>query len=213
MPARHAVLLIPPVSVRPSQLPCYKQHEQTNFHSPYTLPSSVSCKSCVCHSYANTRGVGVFFPFWNLLVGCWRFDPGSQRLSRSSTDYCQLITDLSTDLPRPCRGHCHPCLKSFSCNTYGSPASVANKRLTAWLNSLDATLTKNRGGASAPRRSDFSTFRCAVCIPGGVTGRGRSDVATCFRVASLPRTLSGSLPSQPSPVLSFGRNLELTTYD
>jgi hypothetical protein len=154
MPARHAVLLIPPVSLRPSQLICYKQHEQTNFHSPYTLPSSVSCKSCVCHSYANTRGVGVFFPFWNLLVGCWRFDPGSQRLSRSSTDYCQLITDLSTDLPRPCRGHCHPCLKSFSCNTYGSPASVANKRLTAWLNSLDATLTKNRGGCICP-----STFR------------------------------------------------------
>jgi hypothetical protein len=25
------------------------------------------------------------------------------------------------------------------------PASVANKRLTAWLSPLDATLTKNRG--------------------------------------------------------------------
>jgi hypothetical protein len=25
------------------------------------------------------------------------------------------------------------------------PASVANKRLTVWLNSLDATLTKNTG--------------------------------------------------------------------
>ena len=124
MPARHAVLLIPPVCLRPSQLPCYKQHEQTNFHSPYTLPSSVSCKSCVCHSYANTRGVGVFFPFWNLPVGCSRFDSGSRRLSRSSTDYCQLITDLSTDLPRPCRGHCHPCLKSFSCNTYKKPGGV-----------------------------------------------------------------------------------------
>ena len=145
MPARHAVLLTPSVSLRPSQLPCYKQHEQTNFHSPYTLPSSVSCKSCVCHSYANTRGVGVFFPFWNLLVGCWRFDPGSQRLSRSSTDYCQPVTDLSTDLPRPCRGHCHPCLKSFSCNTYGLLASVANKRLTVSLSPLDATLTKNKG--------------------------------------------------------------------
>ncbi len=112
-------------------------------------------------------------------------------LSRSSTDYCQLITDLSSDLPRPCRGHCHPCLKSFSCNTYGSPASVANKRLTAWLNSLDATLTKNRGGASAPRRSDFSTFRCAVCIPGGVTGRGRSDVATCFESPACPVPCQG----------------------
>src|SRR5216684_7049603 len=35
------------------------------FHSPYTLPSSVSCKSFACHSYENTGGVGVFFPFWN----------------------------------------------------------------------------------------------------------------------------------------------------
>src|SRR5258705_11744438 len=32
---------------------------------PYTLPSSVSRKSFVCRSYENTRGVWVFFPFWN----------------------------------------------------------------------------------------------------------------------------------------------------
>src|SRR5258708_19427663 len=101
MPARHAVLLIPPVSVRPSQLPCYKQHEQTNFHSPYTLPSSVSCKSCVCHSYANTRGVGSFFPFCNLLVAGSRFSPASQRLPRPSTHYCPRITPLPTALPLP----------------------------------------------------------------------------------------------------------------
>src|SRR5260370_37908570 len=25
--------------------------------------------SFICHSYANTRGVGVFFPFWNALRG------------------------------------------------------------------------------------------------------------------------------------------------
>jgi len=183
MPARHAVLLTPSVSLRPSQLPCYKQHEQTNFHSPYTLPSSVSCKSCVCHSYANTRGVGVFFPFWNLLVGCWRFDPGSQRLSRSSTDYCQLITDLSTDLPRPCRGHCHPCLKSFSCNTYGSPASVANKRLTAWLNSLDATLTKNRG-VHLPL--DVPIFRRSDAQSASQVGLRDADVPTLRHVFESP---------------------------
>ena len=35
------------------------------FHLPYLLPSSVSRKSFVCHSYENTRGVGVFFPLWN----------------------------------------------------------------------------------------------------------------------------------------------------
>ena len=37
------------------------------------------------------------------------------------------------------------CLKSFSCNTYGLLASVANKRLTVSLSPLDATLTKNKG--------------------------------------------------------------------
>ncbi len=52
------------------------------------------------------------------------------------------------------------------------PVSVANKRLTAWLNPLDATLTKNRGrgavmvnqlplgfGDSTFRRSDPPTFQ------------------------------------------------------
>jgi hypothetical protein len=38
------------------------------FHLPYALPSSVSCNSFICHSYENTGGVGVFFPFWNPLT-------------------------------------------------------------------------------------------------------------------------------------------------
>jgi hypothetical protein len=33
-------------------------------HLPYILPRSVSRKPFICHSYENTRGVGVFFPFW-----------------------------------------------------------------------------------------------------------------------------------------------------
>jgi len=43
------------------------------FHLPYTLPSSVSCKSFACHSYENTGGVGVFFPFWNSSLATRRF--------------------------------------------------------------------------------------------------------------------------------------------
>src|SRR5882724_10547713 len=35
------------------------------FHLPYTLPSSVSRNPFICHSYENTGGVGVFFPFRN----------------------------------------------------------------------------------------------------------------------------------------------------
>jgi hypothetical protein len=34
------------------------------FHSPYTLPSSVSRNPFVCHSYEKCRGVYQQFPFW-----------------------------------------------------------------------------------------------------------------------------------------------------
>ena len=58
-----AVLLNSPVSLclLPVTLP--GRTKETIFHSPYTLPSSVSCKSCVCHSYENCRGVHQQFPF------------------------------------------------------------------------------------------------------------------------------------------------------
>src|SRR6267143_1233039 len=45
----------------------------------------------------------------------------------------------------------HYSFKSFTCNTYGLPASVANKRLTACLSPLSATLTKNTGGGCLGR--------------------------------------------------------------
>jgi hypothetical protein len=49
-----------------------------------------------------------------------------------------------------------PCLNPFSCNIYGLPASVANKRLTAWLSPLHATLTKNTGGTpNSPGKEEF----------------------------------------------------------
>src|SRR6266853_2721439 len=47
----HAALLTPSVSLRLARLYSYEQSEQRSFHPPYTLPSSVSPKSCVCHSY------------------------------------------------------------------------------------------------------------------------------------------------------------------
>ena len=34
-------------------------------HLPYTVPSSLSCKSFACHSYENTGDLWVDFPFWN----------------------------------------------------------------------------------------------------------------------------------------------------
>ena len=60
MPVRRALLLTPAESLRPVSLRCCKQiaHKSPQFRifvfkSLRTLPSSVSRKSCVCHSYAN----------------------------------------------------------------------------------------------------------------------------------------------------------------
>src|SRR6266436_6879124 len=55
-------------------------------HSPYTLPSSASRKSCICHSYENTGGVGVFFPFWKGLRG--RGDGNSHFTQVPFSSYC-----------------------------------------------------------------------------------------------------------------------------
>jgi hypothetical protein len=49
-----------PISIRRSPFLKFR-----TFHSPYTLPSSVSPKSCICHSYKNGGSAQVSFPFWN----------------------------------------------------------------------------------------------------------------------------------------------------
>jgi hypothetical protein len=39
-----------------------------SYKIPYVLPSSVSSKSFVCHSYENCRRVPNFFPFWSTSI-------------------------------------------------------------------------------------------------------------------------------------------------
>ena len=148
MSALHAVPLTAPIFLRPSLLPPCKQDEQSNFHSPYTLPSSVSCKSSACHSYENTGGVGVFFPFWNSLVGCWGFDPSNECLSKSSTDCRQL-------------SHCRSCFKSFRCNTYASPRKCCKQRTYGLAKPFRCNTYKKPGGTSAP--STFRFFDVQMC--------------------------------------------------
>jgi hypothetical protein len=58
MHVHQMVLLTPSLSLRLPQLLPYKQSEQSSFHSPYTLSSSVSCKPFICHSCRNCRGWG-----------------------------------------------------------------------------------------------------------------------------------------------------------
>jgi hypothetical protein len=81
MLTRHAVLLTQSLSLRLSQPPCYQQNEQSNFHSPCTLPSSVSRKSFSCNTYKK-QGV-----------------PPSSQISFSI-----FLVACSLRLPRPGRG-------------------------------------------------------------------------------------------------------------
>src|SRR5260370_7190095 len=53
------------------------------------------------------------------------------------SSFCPLCLPATPTSSPTLRPH-----KSFRCNTYGSPVTVANKRLTAWLSPLYATLTK-----------------------------------------------------------------------
>ena len=54
-----------------------------------TLPSSVSCKSFVCHSYENNRGVYQLFPFRNSALAARRSVPySSSFVSYSSKLFC-----------------------------------------------------------------------------------------------------------------------------
>jgi len=70
--ARNVILLTPSISLRLIQALSYTQITGETpripvfvFNSLRTLSFSVSCKSCVCHSYANGRGVYQQFPTWN----------------------------------------------------------------------------------------------------------------------------------------------------
>src|SRR6266702_1662306 len=79
-PARNVVLLTPSISLRLIQALSYTQVTRETpripvfaFNSLRTLSFSVSYKSCVCHSYANRRGVYQQFPTWNeSLAACER---------------------------------------------------------------------------------------------------------------------------------------------
>jgi hypothetical protein len=154
MPVRNVVPPAPSVSLRLHHLPCRKRNEQSRFHSPYTLPSSVSRKSFACHSYENTRGVGVFFPFRNPLVGCRGYDPDDERLSKPSTDSCPRITDrLPLTRPNPVGVTTTPASTPLDATLMDLPASVANKRLTPLPKSFSCnTYKKHGGGGIFPRR-------------------------------------------------------------
>src|SRR5713101_9013598 len=97
-----------------------------------------------------------------------------------------------------CTDHCsltavHYPLSPLAATLMGSPASVANKRLTVLLNPLDATLTKNTGvGDRSPslrhRRSDVQTC-------------GRSEVFPSYPLCFQVLAHSSTQRPPPNPFL------------
>jgi hypothetical protein len=165
MPLRHEVPLAPSVSLRLCPSPCHKRNEQSNFHSPYTLPSSVSHKSFACHSYENTGGVGVFFPFWNSSLSVFRL---AWQAVRSSLNL--------------------PAFKSANAPTSLGPIPFLSISLRTLLHlrktqlfsfqELPHSLPKTtRGGG----RAASSTF-------------GRSDLPTFRRIPDFPKSAIFSIP-------------------
>src|SRR5216684_2791862 len=74
------------------------------------------------------------------------------------------------------------------------PASVANKRLTAWLSPLDATLTKNSGDILQAK----SFFPPHLSCCSDVQTCRRANVSTCFQsISHLPYPLPSSVSCIP----------------
>src|SRR6266702_2985437 len=147
-PARNVVLLTPSISLRLIQALSYTQVTRETpripvfaFNSLRTLSFSVSYKSCVCHSYANRRGVYQQFPTWNeSLAACNRIQvlsfhtlPHSFALVKNSTLFFSCSSTLFAQNTR--RGG-------------RAPAAFLKKNLNSWSsisNSLPGIQTGQRG--------------------------------------------------------------------
>src|SRR5260370_19465728 len=142
MLAREAVLLT---------LPSDGNRPHWSYHHTGTLTRLISfvsrscenCRVCIQNSHSET-------PYCAPLnVPSIHLGGGVGRFFRSVHSAFPVISALNSSFPFPFNFPLSPSSfaspKFFICNTYASPASVANKRLTEELNPLDATLTKNIG--------------------------------------------------------------------
>ncbi len=166
MASRRAVLLTPSLSSRPVQpLSCTQITRETPlipifvFKSLRTLSFSVSCKSCVCHSYANGRGGYQQFPTWSeSLTAC---NPSLTSINRPPLVRCvdsssplQLSTFNRVSFPSSRLTLSQRSAKSFTIRTSKTPLPqlLYNPHLQAPLGSagnkglitpLESALTKN----------------------------------------------------------------------
>ena len=192
MPLRHVVPLTPSVSLRLSHLLCHKENEQSNFHSPYTLPSSVSRKSFACHSYENTGGVGVFFPFWNSSNSLTTLSSSflfiRLRIAKSCNALALIfIPNCRGPLPFDAQTLGHPEVQTML-RSIPFPFKLlrtllhSRKSQLLYFQSIPHSLRKTTGGGGRGY-STCSTFDV-----------GRSDFRTFRRVPHFPKSAIFSIP-------------------
>src|SRR5882672_4263226 len=114
--------------------------------------------------------------------------------------------------PRPLPSHQHfiP-VGPLAATLMDSPASVANKRLTARLNPLAATLTKNRGVGPTFRRFDIRTFRRSDAMFASRTQLRDDSHVSHLHVSSILSRRSLFNPAHynkklPHPLIPFSYN-------
>src|SRR6266851_6076686 len=162
MPAPHAVLLT---------LSDEGKRPVWSYRYTGTLPRLISF---VSHSYENTGGVGVFFPF---------------RLSLSSAQgfILPVPIDLSRSYredPDPVGATAHSSLKSFSCNTYEAPRKCCKQKTYASAKSFRCNTYKKQGGP----------YRLAAC---------RKSSSTGVAMISRTRSRSAGTSSFVKPLVSM----------
>ncbi len=173
MASRHAVLLTPSLSSRPIQpLSCTQITRETPlipffvFKTLRTLSFSVSCKSCVCHSYANGRGGYQQFPTWNeSLAACNQLSTfnrvsfPSSHLSLSQRS-AKSFTIRTSETPLPqllYNPHLQALLGSAGNKGLITPLESALTKNSP-VSRLESALTKTGGGGSF-RPFNVATFQ------------------------------------------------------
>jgi len=151
-------------------------------HSPVLIAVQPSISTIYCKTLNNL--ISTCYPYYMIA----RTEPRSVYAEPRSTcpDHLGEIPTLSESVAHhPRRPLATIGLSSLAATLTSLPASVANKRLTARLNPLDATLTKNTGvGIPAARLPRCSTFR-------------RLDVPT---ILYPPKSLPLNLFADPHPL-------------
>ncbi len=124
-----------------------------------------------------------------------------------------LLTPPKSSHPRLLlsRQHLAP-ITPLAATLMNLPASVANKRVMAWLTPLDATLTENMGVGATPH--DVSTFRPSavqfvrLLQPGFLTGTSQTSQRDAFSIyplffQALPHSFAPREPCNPFTINSF----------